>query len=88
MSFRKWFTDSQKAAALTSYTTQQAQRGRVSSKAVEDGIRVALGNRNGHGDGFVEFAPAWLQGDDGTEGGLVSQGFPHYVHINRLGLQE
>lgn len=71
---------------LTSYTTKQTQSGGVPSETVEDGVGVALGNRNGHGDGFVELASAWLQGDDGTEGGLVSQGFPHYVHINWLGL--
>lgn len=88
VSLWKWLTDSQGGVPLTSYTTKQAQGGGVPSKAVKDGIRVALGNGNGHGDGFVEFAPAWLQGDDGTKGGLVSQGFPHYVHIDWLGLPE
>lgn len=88
MSIWKWLVHSQNSVSLTSYTTKQAQSGGVPSEAVEDWVGVALGNRNGHGDGFVELPPARLQGDDGTEGGLVSQGFPHHVHINWLGLPE
>lgn len=88
MSFRNWLTGSQNGVSLTSYTTKQPQSGGVPSKAVEDWVAVALGNGNGHSDGFVELASARLQGDDGTEGGLVSQGFPHHVHIHWLGLPE
>lgn len=73
---------------LTSYTAEQAQGGGVPSEAIEDGVRVALGNGNGHGDGFVELASARLQGDDGTEGGLVPQSLPRYVHVHWLGLGE
>lgn len=34
----------------------------------------------------MKLPPAWLQSDDGTEGGLVAQDLPHYIHIHWLGL--
>lgn len=74
--------------SLTSYTTKETQSGGVSSEAIEDWVGVALGDRDGHGDGFVELPSAWFQGDNGTEGGLVAQDLPHYIHSNWLGLRE
>lgn len=45
---------------LTRDATEQAQSGRVSSKAIEDRVSVGLGDRDGHGDGFVKLPPARL----------------------------
>lgn len=36
----------------------------------------------------MELSSAGLQGDDGTEGGPVTQELPRYIDINRLGLEE
>ena len=36
----------------------------------------------------MELPPAGFQSDDGTEGGLVAQDLPHYIHIHWLSLEE
>lgn len=71
---------------LTGDTAEQTQSGGASSETIEDWVRVAFGDRDGHGDGFVKLPPSGLQGDNGAEGGLVPQDFPHYIYTHWLSL--
>lgn len=70
--------------SLTSYATEQSQCGCIPSKTIKNWVRVALGDRNSHGNGFVELSPARLQGDNGTEGGLVAKELSHNIYIHWL----
>lgn len=83
-----WCCHALSAAQLACDAAEQTQAGcRVASLAAGMTFCRSGWDRDRHSDRLVELPPPGLHGDDGAEGGSVSEDRPHHVIWDRLGLK-
>lgn len=83
----EWAYNAHTHIKRTGDRAEQPQRGRIARVLVDHALAVRLRGGHAQRDGFVEFAPARLHGDDGRNGDAAAQQLGRQIRVDRLRLR-